>query len=306
MAKIRCLVETELGKLYQADCIAWLKTLPSEEADLIFADPPYNIKKAEWDNFESQQRYVEWCMEWIREAHRVLSETGTMYIMGFSEILAHINVAASPMFAGCKWLIWYYRNKANLGKGWGRSHESILHLRKSREFTFNTDEVRIPYNKHTLKYPEHPQSITSQYANGKRYTWHPHPRGAKPRDVLEMPTLCNTTKEKTLHPTQKPEELIQRFVLASTNEGDLVIDPFGGAGTTYAVCERYNRRWLGCEIDEDYCRIIEKRLKYPDEFASERAVVGKEKLVRRREELRFGRGTKQEGLKQEELFSESN
>lgn len=235
-------------------------------------------------------------MEWIREAHRVLSDTGTVYIMGFSEILAHIKVAASPMFAGCKWLIWYYRNKANLGKGWGRSHESILHLRKSRVFTLNIDAVRIPYNKHTLKYPEHPQAATSQYANGKRYVWRPHPRGAKPRDVLEMPTLCNTTKEKTLHPTQKPEELIQKFILASTDEGDLVIDPFGGAGTTYAVCERSNRRWLGCEISEDYCRIIERRLKYPDEFASERMAVGKEKLASRREGLRFGGGEKQEEL----------
>lgn len=302
MAGIRCFAETELGKLYQADCVVWLKTLPSNVADLIFADPPYNIKKAEWDTFESQQRYVEWCMEWIREAHRILSETGTIYIMGFSEILAHIKVAASPMFAGCKWLIWYYRNKANLGKDWGRSHESILHLRKSRNFAYNIDEVRIPYNQHTLRYPEHSQAMTSQYANGKQYTWHPHPRGAKPRDVLEMPTLCNTTKEKTLHPTQKPEELIQRFILASTNEGDLVVDPFGGAGTTYAVCERSNRRWLGCEINEDYCRIIERRLKYPGEFASERAVIGKEKLVRRREEVRFGRGAKQEKLEQEELF----
>jgi site-specific DNA-methyltransferase (adenine-specific) len=116
-----------------------------------------------------------------------------------------------------------------------------------------------------------------------------------------MPTLCNTTKEKTLHPTQKPEELIRQFILASTNEGDLVVDPFGGAGTTYAVCERCKRRWLGCEIDEDYCLIIERRLRYPEEFASERSFVGKEKLVKRREELRFGREAKHEP-KQGELF----
>lgn len=62
--------------------------------------------EAEWDTFESQQRYIEWCMQWIAEAHRVLSDTGTLYITGFSEILAHVKVAASPMFAGCKWLVW--------------------------------------------------------------------------------------------------------------------------------------------------------------------------------------------------------
>jgi site-specific DNA-methyltransferase (adenine-specific) len=302
MAETKCFIETKLGKLYQADCIAWLKSLPSGKADLIFTDPPYSIKKAEWDTFESQQHYVEWCMEWIREAHRVLSDIGTIYIMGFSEILAHIKVAASPMFLDCKWLVWYYRNKANMGKDWGRSHESILHLRKSRIFTFNIDPIRIPYNKHTLNYPEHPQAATSQYANGKKYVWQPNPHGAKPRDVLEMPTLCNTTKEKTLHPTQKPEELIQKFILASTNEGDLVIDPFGGAGTTYIVCERCNRRWLGCEINEDYCDIIEKRLKYPEQFTSERSNIKQEKLTKRREDLRFGRDKKNKVLIQEELF----
>ena len=92
-------------------------------------------------------------MAWIKEAQRILSDTGTMYIMG---ILAHIKVAASSMFVGCKWT-WYYRNKANLGKDWGRSHESIIHLRKGKEFTFNIDAVRIPYNKHTLKYRDHPR-----------------------------------------------------------------------------------------------------------------------------------------------------
>jgi site-specific DNA-methyltransferase (adenine-specific) len=287
---------SKLGKLYQVDCIDWLKTLPTGEANLIIADPPYNIKKAEWDNFDSQQQYVEWCMKWIKESHRVLCDTGTIYIMGFSEILAHIKVSADHLFAGCKWLIWYYRNKANFGKDWGRSHESILHFRKSDNFTFNIDKIRIPYNQHTLKYPDHPQTMTSQYGNGKEYTWQPHPLGAKPKDVLEMPTLCNTTKEKTLHPTQKPEELIQKYILASSNESDLVIDPFGGAGTTYAVCERHNRRWLGCETDESYCLIIEKRLRYPEQFISDRIIINQNKLMQRRKELRLGREVKQKEL----------
>lgn len=286
MSKIKCFFQTNLGKLYQEDCISWLKTCPSGEAEMFFADPPYNIKKAEWDTFESQQQYIEWSIAWITEAHRILSDTGTMYIMGFPEILAHIKVAASPMFVGCKWLTWYYRNKANLGKDWGRSHESILHLRKSKQFTFNIDAVRIPYNRHTLKYQDRPQAASSQYGNGKQYTWTPNPLGAKPRDVIEMPTLCNKTNEKTSHPTQKPLELIRKFILASSNEGDLVIDPFGGSGTTYVVCEQYNRRWYGCEIDEDYCGIIKQRLLHPEQFTSDRTTMDAEKLMERREKLR--------------------
>lgn len=281
--------ETKWGKLYCADAIEWLKTLPSESVDLIFADPPYNIKKAEWDTFASQQQYVDWSLKWIQEAHRILKPTGTLYICGFSEILADVKWAAASLFAGCKWLVWHYRNKANMGGDWGRSHESILHFRKSREFTFNLDAVREPYNQHTLRYPEHPQAETSQYGTGKQYVWHPNPLGAKPRDVFEIPTLCNTTKEKTFHPTQKPEELLTKLVAASSHEGDLVIDPFSGSGTTSVVCERLKRRWLGCEINPLYCALIRDRLLHPERYASERNRMTHNELSERRARLKNGR-----------------
>lgn len=106
--------KTPLGKLYQMDAINFLKNIEGGTVDLIFADPPYNIRKAEWDTFESQKKYVKWCLEWIEEGHRTLTSKGTMYICGFSEILADIKWAASYLFRGCKWLVWYYRNKANL------------------------------------------------------------------------------------------------------------------------------------------------------------------------------------------------
>jgi len=114
------------GEIWIGDAVAWLHTLESESVDLIFADPPYNIKKAEWDTFESQQDYVNWSMEWIEQAARVLKPTGTLYICGFSEILADLRLPASRFFRGCRWLVWHYKNKANLGADWGRSHESIL------------------------------------------------------------------------------------------------------------------------------------------------------------------------------------
>ena len=160
--------ETSYGKLFNLDASAFLKSFPDSSIDLIFADPPYNIKKAEWDTFESQKAYIEWALVWIREADRILSDIGSLYICGFSEILADLKWAASSFFKGCKWLVWYYRNKANMGKDWGRSHESILHLRKSKNYIFNIDEIRIPYNVHTLRYPNHPQAETSQYGNGKK------------------------------------------------------------------------------------------------------------------------------------------
>jgi site-specific DNA-methyltransferase (adenine-specific) len=240
--------------LYEGNSIEWLKSLKDESVDIIFADPPYNIKKADWDKFESQEKYIKWSIQWIKEASRILTKRGTLYICGFTEILADIKHPAMKYFKGCKWLIWYYKNKANLGKDWGRSHESILHLRKSKKFTMNIDNVRIFYGKHTLRYPRHPQAETSQYGNGGKRNdiWTPHPLGAKPKDVLEVPTTCNGMGEKTPHPTQKPEELLRKLILASSNEGDLVLDPFSGSATTIVVAEQLNRRWIGCELCHEY------------------------------------------------------
>ena len=155
------------GLLFTDDSLQWLKNIRDESIDLIFADPPYNIKKADWDRFDSQEQYIKWSMLWIAETARILKPTGSLYICGFSEVLADLKHPAMKYFAGCKWLIWYYRNKANLGHDWGRSHESILHLRKSKAFALNIDEIRIPYGKHTLKYPVHPQAESSQYGGGK-------------------------------------------------------------------------------------------------------------------------------------------
>jgi site-specific DNA-methyltransferase (adenine-specific) len=254
--------ETRLGKLFNCDAIRYIKQLDSNSIDLIFADPPYNIKKAEWDTFSNQKEYVDWSMEWINEAHRVLTKKGSLFVCGFSEILADIKWSASHLFKGCKWLVWFYRNKANLGNDWGRSHESILHFRKSKDYIFNIDEVRIPYNEHTLKYPKRTQAESSQYSNGKRkdYIWEPNPLGAKPKDVFEIPTISNGAWERYPHLTQKPVELLRKIILSSSNQDSIILDPFGGSGTTFAVAEAYNRKWLGTELELEYCNVIRNRL----------------------------------------------
>lgn len=280
--------QTGFGSLYNLDTVKFMKTLEDGSVNLIFADPPYNIKKAEWDTFASQKAYVEWSLEWIKEASRILSKDGSLYICGFSEILADIKWAASSLFKGCKWLVWFYRNKGNLGNDWGRSHESILHFRKSEKFVFNVDEARIPYNNHTLKYPQRTQAESSQFGNGKKsdYIWQPNPLGAKPKDVFEIPTISNGSWEKTAHLTQKPVELIRKIILSSSNPDSLIFDPFGGSGTTYAVAEAYNRKWIGTELELDYCNIIKTRLE--DKAHLNRIYTSKDQhdSVKRRTKLR--------------------
>ena len=274
------------GALYVGDSLVWLSSLASETADLIIADPPYNIKKAEWDTFESQQAYVEWSMQWLKEAARALKTNGTLYVCGFSEILADLKLPALQFFAGCRWLVWHYKNKANMREDWGRSHESILHFRKSKDFTFNTDEVRIPYGNHTTKYPERTQADTSQYGKGKDHIWQPHPRGAKPRDVLEVPTTCNGMNETTPHPTQKPEELFRKLVLASSNEGDVVLDPFLGSGTTAVVAEQLKRCWLGCDLSAEYGRWAINRIELVKDWPAEKWIEFDLNNANRRKSIR--------------------
>jgi len=279
------------GTLYQGNSLEWLKSLETESVNLVFADPPYNIKKAEWDNFESQEKYIVWSLLWIEQVARILKPSGSLYVCGFSEILADLKHPACKYFANCRWLVWHYKNKANLGKDWGRSHESILHLRKSRKFKLNIDDVRIPYGNHTLKYPSHPQAETSAYGNGKgagssRDNWMPHPKGAKPKDVFDIPTTCNGMGEKTPHPTQKPEELVRKLVLASSNEDDMIIDPFSGSGTTAVVAEQLGRRWMACDLDAQYNQWAIQRLENIRKMTKDAWIEYDRKNAERRESIR--------------------
>ena len=277
----------EDGVLFCGDSLELLKRIKNASVDLIFADPPYSLKKAEWDTFKSQADYIRFSMKWIKEASRVLKDTGSLYVCGFSEILADIHHPAMRYFYNCRWLIWHYKNKANLGSDWGRSHESILCLRKSQKYVMNIDSIRIPYNAHTLKYPAHPQAETSQYRNGKkRGEWMPNPLGAKPKDVIEIPTTCNGMGEKTPHPTQKPEELLRKVILASSSKGDVILDPFVGSGTTAVCAKQLGRRWIGIDQEETYLQWAVDRLKNVPEKTEDDWIQYDKTVVSRRETIR--------------------
>src|SRR3954468_2032440 len=249
------------AELWHADVLDLLGKLTAGSVDLVIADPPYAIAKAAWDEFESLEAYVAWCDLWMAEIARVLAPHGSAYVCGFSEILADVKARSARRFASCRWLIWYYRNKANLGRDWGRSHESILHLRQA-DARVDVDAIRIPYNGHTTRYPARIQAVSSQYggAAARRDRWEPNPLGAKPRDVIELPVICNGMAEKTPHATQKPEALIEKLILASSAPGQLVVDPFVGSGTTAVVAARLGRSWVAGDGDPRFVGLARERL----------------------------------------------
>jgi site-specific DNA-methyltransferase (adenine-specific) len=267
--------ETALGRLHRGDALAWLRTLPDASVDLCVADPPYGANAVAWDRFGSTGEYADWCRAWLAECHRVLAPEGSAFVCGWSENLAYLKVLGDELgFAGCRWLVWFYRNKqAAWRTDWGRAHESILHLRKGARFRFDQDAIRVPYNRHTRRYPDHGQAETSVFGarNGGAdgHVWRPHPDGAKPKDVFEISILNNGMAERTPHPTQKPEELIRRLVMACSRRGDLVIDPFVGSGTTAVVCEKLERRWAAIDASAEYLGWAIERLRavVPDEAA---------------------------------------
>ena len=254
----------ESGLLFEQDALGWLPLIADRSVDLIFADPPFDSGRAKSSGYRAQELLISRSMRWIAEAARILKPRGTLVICGFTEILADLKHPASQYFrGGCKWLIWYYRNRANMSIDWGRSHESLLILRKSKQFTMNLDPVRIPYHDHTLRYPDRAPAEAGE-ARDRKFScdWSPNPLGAKPKDVLEIPSVGGAG-EKTAHPAQKPEELLRKIIASASREGEIVLDPFAGSGTTLVAADQLRRRWVGCEISPEYNRIAAERISFP-------------------------------------------
>jgi len=230
-------------EIVMGDAVDELRKLEASSVDLIVADPPYNLGKNYGNNQDSKgfEEYLSFSKKWSKEAHRILKPTGTLYIfMGFRFIsyLYHILDRELGMFFN-SWIVWHYTQGMGRKKGFSPRHDDILMFTKSKRYKFNLDNIRVPQ---------------------KYYRDRNNMRGANPGDVWIFSHVhyCNENRQK--HPTQKPEALIERMVLASTNADDLVVDPFCGSGTTLRVCQQLKRDAIGIEINPDYVSMIKNRL----------------------------------------------
>ena len=234
----------KMTEIVHGNCITELRTIASNSVDLIIADPPYNIGKDYGNNSDKQDfdEYINFTKEWLTECHRILKENGTIYIfIGFRYISYLYQILEKDLNMNfINWISWHYTQGIGKKKGFSPRHDDILMFSKTTSYKFNLDEIRIPQ---------------------KFYRKVNNMRGANPGDVWEVSHIHYCQKGRQEHPTQKPEALIERMILASSNKGDLVIDPFSGSGTTLRVCQQLERNCIGIEINEEYVNQTKERLK---------------------------------------------
>lgn len=287
--KIKRDARLPLNKIILGDAVKELRRLPSDSCDVIIIDPPYNIGKDFGNNGDKRElnEYVEWSKSWINEAIRIMKPTGTLFIYGFSEILAHLSVVI-PI--NKRWLIWHYTNKnvASLNF-WQRSHEAIICAWKDKPI-FNRDEVREPYTEGFLNGAAgkvRKGTLGRFSKEGVETIYNAHEGGALPRDVIKTPALaggagmierwflCKTCDdvfepqklknhlkhEVIKHPTQKPVELTQKLIKsAMPKKNGIVLVPFVGSGSECVVAKELGLSYLGYELNPDYIKIAEKWL----------------------------------------------
>lgn len=245
----------EINKVHHGDCIALLREMPDESADLIFADPPYNLQLNRdlfrpdksrvdavadgWDKFASFEQYDEFTTGWLTECRRVLKDTGSIWVIGTYHNIFRVGAIMQDLgFWLLNDIIWLKTNPMPnfMGTRFTNAHETLIWAARSKS---------------------------------SKYTFHYHSMKVM-NDDLQMRSdwvlpVCHGNERikkegRRAHPTQKPEELLRRIILAASSAGDLVVDPFSGTGTTAVVAKQLGRRFVAFEKEEEYVTLARRRL----------------------------------------------
>ena len=244
-----------LHNILNGDCVQILNTFPEKTIDLIFADPPYNLQlhqelwrpnmsrvhgvNDEWDHFENFKAYDEFTLEWLTACKRVLKDTGTLWVIGTYHNIFRIGKILQDLgFWVLNDVVWIKSNPMPNFRGvrFTNAHETLIWASKHKG-------AKYTFNHHAMK----------EFNNGKQM-----------RSDWWLPTCIGKERLKTngkkAHNTQKPEALLYRIILSSTNPGDIVLDPFFGTGTTGAVAKKLHRRWIGIERKAEYVKLAKERI----------------------------------------------
>jgi len=255
-----------LNTLKTGDCLKLLGKLPPASVDLAFADPPFNIgyQYDVYGDRRKKENYLDWVCEWADRLKSVLKPTGSLFVAIGDEYAAEYKVRLDALdFTMRNWIVWHYTFGVNCSKKFNRSHVHILYyVADPKRFTFNAAAVRVPSARQTT------YGDSRAVAGGRLPddTWvlrpqepgsHFHAKG----DSWFVPRICGTFKERTGHPCQMPEAVLERIIRVASNPGDVVLDPFAGSGTTLAVAKRLGRRWIGFELSKKYAAAARKRVR---------------------------------------------
>lgn len=245
-----------MKKLEIGDCISGMDLQKEGSFNLIVADPPYNLSKdfGVWKEDEKKAEWKEWSREWLKSAHRVLSDQGNIFIYGIHHHQCWIQCIMYDLgYLYRRQIIWHYENGfAGYGKRTLRaSYEPLLWFSKTNDYIFH--EIREPYK--SQKRLKH--KITK---NGK--VWTPNPNGRMVGDIWNFPVLAGRRfrDERVDHPTQKPLSISRRLVKHFSNKGDTVLVPFAGSGSECVAAALEGRGYLGFELNQGYIDIANERL----------------------------------------------
>ena len=246
-----------LSEIIQGDAIEILQTrIKNNSTDLIFADPPYNIGKnfnGHKDKWKTEEAYLDWCYNWIDLCIEKLKPNGSFYIMGATQYMPFFDIYIRKKLVILSRLIWYYDSSGvQAKKYYGSLYEPILFCVKDKNnYTFHTDSILVEAKTGAKRKLIDYRGKTPKIYNSKKV----------PGNVWEFIRVRYKMKEYENHPTQKPTSLLERIIKASSNVGDLILDPFSGTFTTSFVAKALNRNSIGIELQEQYIKIGLKRLK---------------------------------------------
>ena len=244
--------ETPMGSLYRGDCIKIMQKIKSKSVHCIFADPPFNINKDYHTKFvDRNENYIEWCGEWIREGSRLLKDGGSFFLYCMPSLAVQLVQQLNESLDFRNWIAMTMKGSSfSSGNRLYPAHYALLYYTKGKPKTFN--RLRTP-----IQTCRHCGGETKDYGGYRKKL---NPRGLNLTDFWDDTSPNRHAKYKVRAGVNELKIMIpQRAILISTKRNDVVLDPFGGGGSTYQICEENNRRWIGMEKFD--CSIIRKRLK---------------------------------------------
>ena len=253
------------NEVVTGDCLDVLGKMEPGCVDLVFADPPFNIGY-EYDVYQDKRakaEYLEFADRWMGAVRRVLSPTGSFFLAIGDEFAAEHKVRLDGLGLNFRnWIVWHYTFGVNCKRKFNRSHAHIFYYTThAKDFTFNPDGVRVPSARQTT-YADRRANPVGKLPDD---TWvlRPQEEGKHfdpESDTWAESRVCGTFRERTGHPCQMPEAVLERIIRVASNPGDRVLDPFAGSGTTLAVAKKLGRQYLGVELSERYADGVRQRL----------------------------------------------